>query len=307
MWLLLGCSDYALNPDGGPPDGLADTDEGGDPESDGDDGWVMDTFVVDDRTDILFFGDTSGSMEPELATMADNLDVFLTRLATFGTDWQLLAVTGPDGCGRNGIIRADTPDYAARFEEGLTTPPGEDLVDEWGLNNVMAAVQNAGPGQCNEGFLRDGALLHVIFISDEDDNSPGYENGGDYWRPYVEAVQAARGDAASVRFSAVGGPVPDGCDGAEPANGYWDAVLASEGTFISICDDWSTRIEDLAATSAARTVFPLSSAPDPASIEIKIDEDLRTGWTYVPADNSVRFTTDAPVAGQTVRIHYLPG
>eukprot|EP01043_Picozoa_sp_COSAG02_P043851 COSAG02_NODE_3856_length_6138_cov_12.727604_5_plen_590_part_01 len=39
------------------------------------------------------------------------------------------------------------------------------------MTPAMRAVQpeNVGPGGCNEGFLRDDALLHVVFVSDENE------------------------------------------------------------------------------------------------------------------------------------------
>jgi hypothetical protein len=40
---------------------------------------------------------------------------------------------------------------------------------EQGLKSVRAALQKAGQGQCNEGFLRDNANLVIIILSDEND------------------------------------------------------------------------------------------------------------------------------------------
>ena len=108
------------------------------------------------------------------------------------SDWQLLAVTGPNGCGNNGVIDATTEDYATLFAQGILTPPGEDLVDEWGLYNVREAVRNSAAGGCNEGFIRDDAILHIIFISDEDDNSPGWDEGDADYRKNFEKYLATQ-------------------------------------------------------------------------------------------------------------------
>lgn len=302
---LLACSEYELT---NPLDnGLVDTEDDTSGETgigDPDPNSVEDLWTIADKTDILFFGDTSGSMAPELVTMGDNITRFTDRIDEFGTDWRLLAVTGPSGCGVNGVITSETADWQSKFATGLQTAPGEDLVDEWGLANAAAAVANTGSGECNQGFMRSDALLHVIFISDEDDNSPGYENGGDYWQSYVQDIQRARGDASNVKFSAVGGPVPGGCDGAEPGTGYWEAVQSTEGQFVSICDDWAAQIEDLASASATQRLFRLSEVPVESTILVTIDGDERDTWTFVPETNQIRFDSDFPLAGQTVSITY---
>lgn len=255
--------------------------------------------------DILFFGDTSGSMAVELATLGTQVQVFLERLATWTEDWQLLAVTGPDGCGVNGVITPATHDWQALFAAGITTPPGADEVDEWGLNNVAAAVEQSDPGECNEGFVREGAKLHVVFISDEDDNSPGWDDNANYWTDYHDAILARKGDASAVVFSAVAGPVPDGCAGAEPGWGYWDVVQESGGSFISICDAWEEELGVLADTTVAWDRFALSRRPRAETLEVGVDGEARTtGWTYVPPLNEVQFAEDAPVTGQRVSIRY---
>ncbi len=305
MWFLLAlaCSEYDLErPVLG--DGLAeDTAGGANPLFEASDDQVIDAFDVATQTDILVFGDTSTSMEPELLTMNAHIEGLVTRLATFQSDWHLLAVTGPSGCSANGWSDASTPDWAGRFAQDLLTPPGADDVDEWGLNNVLAAAQNSGDGGCNEGFLRPNSLLHVIFVSDEDDNSPGWENGGDYWKPYLDGLRAL----SNVKLSAVGGPVPEACDGAEPGHGYWEAVAASEGTFISICSDWDQQIEDLANTSAEQRSFTLTTLAVPGTVQVAVEGELRDrGWTYDGALNKVVFDNSAPIAGQHVEIAYEP-
>ena len=103
-----------------------------------------------------------------------------------------------------------------------------------------------GQGGCNEGFLRDDAILHVVFISDEDDNSPGWNEGDpDYWLDYVDQIITIKGREDQVRFSAITGPAPDGCDGAEPGFGYNEAVTSIGGERLNICQDWASQIHSM--------------------------------------------------------------
>jgi len=227
-------------------------------------------------------------------------------LHEFTDDWQLLAVTGPDGCGVNGVLTPQTQNYEELFAQAIVTPPGQDEVDEWGLYNVATAIELTGEGECNQGFLRDDAMLHVVFISDEDDNSPGWEEGGDYWRDYVDDVLAAKTYDGAVAFSAVAGPVPDGCEGAEPGWGYADAVEDTEGEFLSICEPWYEELGVLVDVSVRRSVFWLAQTPIVDTIEVEVNQVAREDWSYDAELNAVLFSTDAPQSGDEVLIRYEP-
>lgn len=300
---LAACSDYELNagPRGDPPKSPFE------PETHQQQA-VEDRFVAQGAAgaDILFYGDTSGSMTEELVTLGDRLDAFLTRLGEVTGSWQLLAVTGPDGCGQGGVLTAATPDYRSTFSAGLLTPPGAEDVDEWGLNNVATALESTDAGECNEGFLRSEAELHVIFVSDEDDNSPGWDSGdAEYWRAYTDRIAAAKGDTGSVWISSITGAVPAGCAGAEPGTGYVEATTAYEGTWLDICSDWSGELARLAEVQSRQSIFVLSHRPDADTLEVYVDEELREdGWSYEVGPNELIFTADAPVTGQSVRVTY---
>jgi len=54
---------------------------------------VQDSYTITAKPmDILFFGDTSGSMTPELTTLGDNVTRFIERLESYGVDWQAMPV-----------------------------------------------------------------------------------------------------------------------------------------------------------------------------------------------------------------------
>ncbi len=275
-------------------------------------------WIVTGDADIIVYADTSTSMQDNtLETVASSVEVILARLGEADVNWQVLAVTGPDGCGQNGIITDETEDWQNKFAEGIRLPPepqfdenGVDLsVDEWGLFNAQAAVDASAPGGCNEGFLRDDAHLHVVYISDEDDNSPGFDGTDpEYWRPYVDAVVASKADPAFVHLSAVTGPAPVGCSFADYGRGYVEAVNSVEGELLSICDDWAFEADALADTSVTRDSFTLKDPPIEGSIRMFVDGLERIGgWTHDPELNEVVFASDLPFAGQEVRATYDVG
>lgn len=304
--MAAGCSEYELKrPAEAEPAEPVDTSLPvvyDPPPIEQEDVWVLEEIP----TDVLVFGDTSGSMAIELETMGEKISELIAGLEAYTDEWQLLAVTGPSGCGVNGVLTPGTADYEALFAAGLLTPPGEDEVDEWGLYNAAMAVDQTDLGECNEGFLREGARLHIIYLSDEADHSPAWDSGDPlYWITYLDQVSAKKGGLAEVRMSAITGPLPDGCDGAEPGLGYADAAGATGGVVLSICDSWYTQITSLVDISAQTATFTLSQPPVVETLIVSVNDLRREGdWSYDSGANAISFSDGVPVTGDKVSVLY---
>jgi hypothetical protein len=266
-------------------------------------GEQTDTWEVptDPPADILFFVDQSCSMDDDQRALADNFSSFISALSTYTTDWHVLVANDDDGCGY-GVLNNSTANYEDKFS--TMVKKGGGLWTEAGLYVTSTAVDKTDGGECNSGFLRADALLHVITVSDEPDQSPGY------WQTFVDAMIAKKGDAAHVRVSAVAGPVPGGCsdrdNSAEPGTGYNEAASYTGGEFLSICGNWSSHVKALAETSILVDTFALSKKPEPSSIVVYTNGTKRqSGWSYDSASNSIVFEeSSAPKEGATVQATY---
>ncbi|MCA9687250.1 MAG: hypothetical protein KC457_34135, partial [Myxococcales bacterium] len=79
-----------------------------------------------------------------------------------------------------------------------------------------AGPEYAGVGGCNEGFIRDDALLVVVVITDEDDGSivPGEESSvGDPPQWFDELVAIKGGiESNAVVLALIGRPLPNDCN-----------------------------------------------------------------------------------------------
>jgi hypothetical protein len=289
-------------------DGVADTNLDIDGDNRPDEN-LLDTFIIGDvsNVDIVFYGDTSGSMEAELSVMGARVNEFTQRLSDAGGDWQLIAINGDEGCAVDTLFTPGVPDWANRFGQALLSLPANEDTDEQGLRNAALAVENAGPGECNEGLLRPNALVHVIFLSDENDESPGYDAGNpSYWMDYVDRViDAKNGVQGLTRFSAIAGATPDGCEGADPGFGYVDAVTGTGGAFLSICDPWEEQLDVLAQASVVLNEFALTVLPDPATIAVTANGMVVApgGWTYDPVANTISFVLPLPT-GTAITVAY---
>jgi len=131
----------------------------------------------------------------------------------------------------------DQPDLASVFScvasVGTAGNPSERP-----MNGMTAALSDAlnDVGGCNEGFLRDDALLVVTFISD--DNQREDVGNADGW--YDEVVKAKLGNTSAVVVAGLI-PQPDlGCGGGGDTNGaHWAKFIGLWGTHGlagSVCD-----------------------------------------------------------------------
>jgi hypothetical protein len=92
------------------------------------------------------------------------------------------------------------------------------------MEAMVAAVSPElnGPGGCNEGFLRDDAILVVTFISDD----PNKEDAGTPQDWYDAVVAAKNGNADSVVML---GLIPDGASATPTRQLHWHEFVALWG------------------------------------------------------------------------------
>ncbi len=145
---------------------------------------------------------------------------------------------------------------------------GTDSTDgvERPMEAMVAALSQAGEvGQCNEGFLRDDAILVVTFITDEDDDAgDGSEGTVESWRQAL--VDAKNGDESSIVALGLFGDddLPNAiCNGAAESSARLRAFLDSwgpQGFFGSICapdyDDFFQAAVDIIDTTCDEFMPP---------------------------------------------------
>lgn len=264
-------------------------------------GEYLDRFEVpvDPPSDIIFSVDQSCSMDDDSARLASNFNLFISQLSSYTSDWQVMVVNNDNGCNSSGILTPSTPGYENSFSSAAQSGGGS--YTEKLLTVADKAVDNTDPGECNYGFMRSTALLHVIMVSDEPEQSSGF------WRDYVDRVIAKKGSASLVKYSAIAGDYPGGCSTAAAGTGYYDAALYTHGEFLSICStSWSSYMSALAQASIVEDTYELSATPVASSIEVFVDGVLAPSswWTYNSGTNSVQFVSNVPEGGQIIEITY---
>lgn len=286
------------------------------------------TQLTDNKIDILWVVDDSGSMSEEQSLLGTNFNSFIMFADTLGVDYQIGVTTTEVNdsvagtlwacSGYNKIITNTDPNRSAAFDcaANVTNPPGGNSrpnpggsdEQEAGLQAARKALDVPVVNNENAGFLRSDARLAVIIVSDEEDQSQGPVN------LYVDFFRNIKGFANPqlVSVSAIAGDVPGGCATAEEGQRYYQAVSQLNGQFESICtQSWSTMLQNIGLdVFTLRTGWTLTRPADPASITVRVDgttvpQNGTNGWTYDPASNTVTFHgSEIPDPGSTIEVQY---
>jgi hypothetical protein len=259
------------------------------------------TSEVDPPVDIVLAVDQSASMDDDAASLAASFETFIATLGAVTSGWHLGVATLDSGCFNGAVLTSDRSDLAPTFAAAVAEGDDRDIVyDEALFQTVDAALRETAPGGCNEGFLRDGAPLHLVFVSDEPERSTEAAAVWTWdwylarWLDYV---------VSDTLLVASGIVDTEGCG--EGDDGYAELVAATGGDALSICaPDWAAALSSIAARSTASAwTFALSETPVPASIVVAVDGAAwSSGWSYDAAQNAVVMEGLAP--GQDVEVTY---
>ena len=313
---------------------------------------ITDVLFQDPPTevDILLVVDNSCSMEDEQEKLSQGFEEFVRFFEVAEVDYHI-GVTTTDmfntGTGAEGrlarsasgvsIIDEDTDAADDIFAE-LVQVGTEGAGIEQGLLAGLSALRPPMSDGPNDGFLRDDALLTIIFVSDEEDFSIGPVNS------YINAFREVKGQRARDAFnaSALIGIDPETGDpascggagqgvGADPGFRYHDVAKQTGGVVGSICEDeFNDIVEEMGLTSSRlRDTFFMTRQADLETLEVRVHEpgtsefdgdgtvvpsegidDGRFAWAYeeVPEEDEfwIRFTDRAelPPLGSKVVIRY---
>lgn len=247
--------------------------------------------------DVMFLIDQSCSMEQDnVDDIQSGIPGFMTELEKHA-DWNLIQVTKADGCANGGILTDTSPNVESTLISNAFNSNHHSYTEAL-LQLAGIALTKTAPGQCNAGFLRPGALLHIIVASDE------REQSGTSWSSWLSSYQTYVADPDMVRVSAIA-DIHKQCGDNSGAVGYTEIANATGGTVLDICNpSWGAGMTDIAANigAGART-YELSADAHEASIEVRINGVVTTQWTYDPATQ--RVTVEEEVGeGDVVEIDY---
>lgn len=247
--------------------------------------------------DILFAIDQSCSMEDDATRLGANFASFVDQINSVTTGWRVGVATRDDGCFRDGFYSSGTRSYQSLFKSAVLAWDGGAYTES--LLTVSRNALRAAKSGCNAGFLRPEAQLHVIMVSDEPEQS--YAS----WTTLVDEIKGLHpSDSSRVKLSAVAGDYPRGCGTAMAGEGYYQAVDATDGEYLSICDtDWARHVEALAKASIEGLGrFDLAEAPDERTLLVFVNSREWTAGWHVEGQTLV--FDEQPPEGASIRVEY---
>jgi hypothetical protein len=278
-----------------------------------------DDFTQNERSavDVLFIIDNSSSMSQEQEAVADNISDFFQSFLELNLDYHMGVITtdivNPAQSGRlqgsPAFISDEAPDPQGQLAQAVSVGDN-DMGDESGLAAMELALSEPVLSNENAGFIRDDALLSIIILSDEPEQSNRDS------RHYIDFLGTVKDDPTQISVSTIVGDRDWGCQGvcggrptgAQPGDKYIDVQEAFPGVFESICAcDYSPAMEAVGLASAGfRSVFELSRVPlDARQIEVTVNGQITMLWHYNPETNSIEFELDAiPQGLATIYISY---
>jgi hypothetical protein len=289
-----------------------------------------------EAVDVLFVIDNSLSMEREQASVIANAGRFLSRLSASGADYRVGVISTDMDHPTCQRIQAQRPagapqgacgffadgDASARDPAWRTIDPGDQpspraafarvanlglggSAREEGLAAALRATRPILRGGHNQGFLRPDAALALIFVSDEEDQSPLSPGA------YVAAFRSLKGAARPERLSASAVVTTGAACAYETGLRYRAVAEALSGLVRPICtSDWAGVVSDLADRALGlRASFPLAQPPVPGSLAVFVDgaRAPSDAWRFDAADRQIIFAPGAvPAPGRRVEVRYQP-
>ena len=281
------------------------------------------------KVDILFVIDHSGSMGQEQAAISSNFQAFIQFAQAQAIDYQLGVTTtdlddeGGRLCPENGppqnrVVTPNTsPDPETVFADNVTcrSLSGGGAQDESGFEAAFLALSPPVVFGHNAGFLRRDAVLSLIFVSDEPEQSTPTL---DFYLNFFLSIKGFR-NTNLFSASAITGPENRSCSGpggsASAAPRYVEMANRTGGVWQEICtSDWSRTLEELSTTAFGfKSRFFLTNQPVIPTIEIVVDgvsvpatgQGGTVNWTYDFATNSINFSPFAtPEPGAEIQVQY---
>jgi len=300
--------------------------------------------TLNNKIDVLFVIDNSGSMAPVQQNLTNNFRSFIENFVTQGYDFKIAvtttaAWTAPflndtsvsrwkDGssAGHTGIYVIDpqTPNLINTFVTNATQGING-TGDERAFQSLKTSLQNSN----NSDFRRDDAFLAIVIVSDEDDFSHDgsqYLNNNysdnrlhsvqsyiDYLHSYTQSTDTVRkysvSSIAIFDNSCLTNNSPWGIVGQR----YGQITDATEGVKGSVCGNFAQTLESIQSKIAElSTQFYLNRQPVVSSIKVVVNgaeifQNSTNGWSYNTTSNSVRFHgTAIPPQGSVIIVDFDP-
>ncbi len=261
----------------------------------------------DGAVDILWIIDDSGSMGNEQDALAANFKSFIDQFITKDIDFKMAITTTDASSTKNGkmvgdssmLTRASAKGNQSAFMNNFTKfvkvgTKGSGV--EQGLRTSVSFSDRYASS-----FLRPDAYLAIVYISDEEDQSPLKVS------EYLAKLQALKANKAMVKAYSIITVKDYGFQDETIGKRYEEVSKATGGTVGDIKQNFAPMLLDMGRRIVNLVdSFALVGTPYQNSVEVYVSGiKIETGFTYDAVSRSIKFNADAlPAEGSEIQIKY---
>lgn len=275
------------------------------------------------EVDVLVVIDTSPSMAKHQEALADQMPALVAALDRTKLDYRVAVTTMDLGGGTaNGKFvgtPAVLPFYTSNLGQVLANRVrlGENGGLEEGLGAMYAALTSPNIDGPNAGFLRQNALLSVIFLSNEEDHSSSRD-----YETFLNGLKPALPSGARSWIANFIGVLPGdtSCQTSDwgyfsPGSKYKALADASGGRSENICTgSLSSAVSNIRKRiMEIITEYSLGDrTANESTIKVYLNGELVpkddvNGWTFVESRNTIIFHGSyLPLVGSLIRVDFKP-
>lgn len=283
--------------------------------------------VINNKVDVVFIVDDSESMGQAQKSLSSTIPDMIAYLLTMRLDLNVVVIstsmggsqyTGGRFIGSPKVLSNSTSGFSSILATRLNLgTQGRDV--ERGISSLLSVLSDSYLNGDGRGFLRKEALLAVIALTNEDDQSAqsvddvirsldqlkGHFDNGD--RAWTLNLIGTLSNSGTCETNTENGYI-------ERSDKYIELAQKSKGVTESIC---STNLVPAVRNIKSRIIqvltdYKLDRVPNIASIQVFANNVLvprsnLNGWDYIADGNLIRFYgTYIPAADVMVRVDFLP-
>jgi hypothetical protein len=255
------------------------------------------------KVDILWVMDTTASMAAHQPNVVAQIGSFIDVIVSKNLDFHLAVTTtnmGSSGergqfVGKPSILTSTTPDLKATFQSTLSSLQNTSALER-GIQASVTAISPPLVNGVNAGFLRSDAFLAIVYIGNENDQSPDTVAS---YEAQINAIKPAYqfSGAWMANFIGVLNLDPSCSTNGQvnyPGARYMQLVGATDGINQSLCtSDLSSALSQIRQfIVSVTTSYKLNNTPVVDTIQVTVNgqvvpSDATNGWTYDPLSNVV--------------------
>ncbi|MBI2520079.1 MAG: VWA domain-containing protein [Bdellovibrio sp.] len=258
------------------------------------------------KVDILWVVDNSGSMGNEQDALARNFDAFINGFLTKGIDFRMaITTTDASRAARDGRLvgriltsadaLADEAAFKNDFKTFIKVGTGGSGIEQ-GLHSSLTFLAING-----NTFLRSDANLVIVYISDEEDQSPESINA------LLAGIKGFKGTVAGVRAYSIVTTELIGNQWETIGNRYMDISNQTAGIVSSIHEDFFQILTNMGDSILDLLEnFATSKNPISGSLNVSVNGSVQNqGWSFDSTARLVKFESDyVPAPGAQIEINY---